>query len=227
MEVKVMSSVTFGPEHLPEFPRLIATFVPMQWGGDTDVGFYAEPIEGAASADFDITLQVLKWGRVYSKGRLGEKQTIDGMSELQDQDSAPVWVRKWLGPTRFEMSMNIGEFWKKVDEFLAQNVGWDTEGRKVRPDIPARVFRVLEAERLPATKESASTIHAPADIERLKKEHAVMLETLNLIAFLTGPGCVFVPENTGYVAANMARKVIGDVVRERNEAVALPPQFKR
>jgi hypothetical protein len=228
MEVIDMSSVTFIPEHQPDFPRLIATFVPMQWGGETEVGFYAQPIEGAASADFDITLEVLKWGRVVSRDQLeGPRASILGPRNLQHAGSAPLWVQKWVGPTRFDLSMTCEEFWKEVDNFLAQNVGWDPNGGKMRPDIPAEVYRVLEEERLHTTKESTNIIDAPVDLEALKKEHADMQQALNYIAFLTGPGCVFVPENTGYVAAEVARKVIGDMVKERNKAVSLSPQFKR
>lgn len=222
-----MSTVTIAPEHVLDFPRIIATFIPMRWGGDTDVGFYAEPIEGAASADFDITLEVLKWGGVYSKNQLGKKATILGSYEWKHAVSAPLWVQNWVGPTRFDLSITGEEFWKEVDNFLAQNVGWDPNGKEMRPGIPAEVYRVLEEERLPTAEENTNIIDAPVDIEGLKKEHAAMQKALNFIAFLTGPGCVFVPENTGYVAANVARKVISDVVRERNEAVALPPQFKR
>ncbi len=191
------------------------------------MGFYAEPIESATTAEFDVTLEVLKWGRVYSKDQLGNEATILGSCALRDVVSAPRWVQKWVGPTRFDLSITCGEFWQEVDNFLAQNVGWDPNGGKMRPDIPAEVYRVLQEECLPTAEENTDIIDAPVDIEEIKKEHADMQQALNYIAFLTGPGCVFVPENTGYVAAEVVRKVIGDMVKERNKAVSLSPQFKR
>lgn len=228
--------IILSADDLREFPRLLATFFPMQWVGDETKGFHAEPAQEVSEIEFDVTLYVLAMGPTYSRYLLSmgqcKRQTpsftqqIYNSPFLQNARSAPLWVKQWLGPSRFQLNRDIRSFWKAVDAWLAQKLNGDPDGRAMRPGIPEAVWRVLEDELQRPENENVTNAKRPLNLALLEKEHDVVLALLNRIACLSAPGDVMSMEAAGKIATTAARKAISEIVKARDAAEPLPPEFR-